>query len=83
MAAAPPMEVPLLLQSSPRFVDELYSDDEAAGFVDAFRSEGYAVLPDVFDRATCAAFRASVVSQLLRTPDARQQFALADAGQHC
>ena len=82
---APPADVepPPQLRSPLQFVDEPYTGEEAAGFVAAFRSEGWAVLPSVFDRASCATFRASIVAQLSPTPDARQQFALAEAGQHC
>lgn len=47
-----------------RFVSNLYSDTEVLDFVKAFREEGYAILPDVFQRETVLPFRASLRSKL-------------------
>lgn len=47
-----------------RFVPDLYSDAVIQNFVQAFRDDGYAILPDVFQRETVAPFRASLLSKL-------------------
>ena len=59
-----------------RFVSELYDETEIEHFVKAFREDGYAILPDVFQRETVAPFRASLLSKLHPAENATHGLAL-------
>ena len=60
-----------VLRSPLRFEQQLFAEAEAEAICARFRTEGFAILPGVYDRATTAAFRASIVSHLTATAGER------------
>ena len=46
------------------FVEQPYTPEQAAAFVQGFREHGFVILPDVYDRASVGRFRVAVLGKL-------------------